>query len=186
MALAFWNPEISKLQAIYKPATDRVLSWLRSLYGCSMDTKVNYYRTLANNAAREGKEMSDNILNDLQTAIELRIEAANWFRRAGTAHVEECSKHEHMISVLQAILSAFYPSLPMVPTPGPSTGPTPPTAPSPSPAWRENVPPRPQRWRPPQFQPVQPSSGVVTPVRCASVPRALKLHLIHHHSWRML
>ncbi|EXJ61921.1 hypothetical protein A1O7_02352 [Cladophialophora yegresii CBS 114405] len=190
MALAFWNPEIAKHQAIYKPATDNVFSWLRSLYGCSEDTKVNYYRTLASRAARDGKQMPDNILDDLQDAIELRSEAANWFRRAGTAHAEECRRHEHIISVLQDILAAFGPSSPLVPLPGPSTSPAPLRAPSPSPslspARRVDVPWRSQRCGPPEWLPVRPRQEFGPSAKCASVPRNLKSHLIHHQNWRVL
>jgi hypothetical protein len=183
-SLAFWNPEISKLQAIYKPATDRVLSWLRSLYGCSLDTKVNYYRTLASNAAREGKQMPDSILDDLRDAIELRIEAANWFRQAGTAHAQECSRHEHIISVLQSILSTFDPSLSSASLLEPSLRST--YAMALPPSRQENGPlfPQPQGFAP--FQPTKPSPGFITSKRYASMPRGLKSDLIKHHSWRMV
>ncbi|KIV81612.1 hypothetical protein, variant [Exophiala sideris] len=102
--MATFCTEYSKIFAGYKPATDNVFSWLKKITNTSK-ASVNYYAHLANKVVSEGIAIPENILADLQTAINLRLQAAELHAKDGTAD----HGHDHVIDVLQQILNLFCP-----------------------------------------------------------------------------
>ncbi|KAI1609219.1 hypothetical protein EDD37DRAFT_143379 [Exophiala viscosa] len=105
--MAGFCTEYNKIFAGYKPATDNVFSWLKKITNTSK-ASVNYYAHLANKVVSEGIAIPENILADLQTAINLRLQAAELHAKDGTAD----HGHDHVIDVLQQILSLFCPTPP--------------------------------------------------------------------------
>ncbi len=111
-----WCPEIRTLQAEYKPATDRVLAWIKNVSNIpkSEVTSVNYHITLANRLVQNGTQMPEDILQDLYKGIDRRQQAADSLAKLGRAD----HGHYHMIKTLQQILHLFCPpSRPTTPEP---------------------------------------------------------------------
>ncbi|KAL6252673.1 hypothetical protein RBB50_000392 [Rhinocladiella similis] len=110
--MGIFCPEIRGLQAAYKPATDRVLNWIknassvpRSRWGA---TSVNYHLTLADRLVQNGTPMPEDILFELNTAIDSRQQAADILAKHGSAD----HRHNHMIQTLMQILHLFCPLSP--------------------------------------------------------------------------
>ncbi|OAP64439.1 hypothetical protein AYL99_00411 [Fonsecaea erecta] len=111
--MAILNPEYGKTYGQYKQATDNVLSWIRALYNRPSTTPLNNHLQLAVSAVRDGIQMPENVVENLETAINLRRKTAEFHRQNGTSD----HGHEYMITVLQTISTIFSPSRPTTPEP---------------------------------------------------------------------
>ncbi|KAJ9504165.1 hypothetical protein LTR99_005905 [Exophiala xenobiotica] len=108
-----WCPEIRTLQAEYKPATDRVLGWIKNVSNVR-NASVNRHVTLADQLVRNGIQMPEDILQDLYKGIDRRQQAEDALAKHGGAD----HGHSHMIKTLQQILHLFCPpSRPTTPEP---------------------------------------------------------------------
>ncbi|KIW18828.1 hypothetical protein PV08_03117 [Exophiala spinifera] len=112
--MGIFCPEIRELQAAYKPATDRVLNWIKNVSDVPRSkwgtTSVNYHLTLAERLVRCGTPMPEDVLFELNTAIDRRQQAADILAKHGSAD----QRHEHMIQTLMRILDLFCPSSPPI------------------------------------------------------------------------
>ncbi|KAK5446743.1 hypothetical protein LTS15_009676 [Exophiala xenobiotica] len=79
-----WCPEIRTLQGEYKPATDRVLGWIKNVSNVR-NASVNHYITLAEKLVRNGTQMPEDILQDLYKGIDRRQQAEDALAKHGGA-----------------------------------------------------------------------------------------------------